>query len=57
MLFDLANDPEERIDLVNTQPERAQALQDMFDAWDHSMPAHAIWGAPWNRNWDYKKGE
>lgn len=56
MLFNLADDPEERINLVDRNPKKAQELQDLFDEWDHTMPAHEIWGAPWNRNWDFAKG-
>lgn len=56
MLFNLANDPEERVDLIDQYPERAQALQDLFDAWDHTLPTSELWGAPWNRNRDYPNG-
>jgi arylsulfatase A-like enzyme len=56
MLFNLANDPAERVDLIDQYPERAQALQDLFDAWDHTLPTSELWGAPWNRNRDYPNG-
>ena len=32
-LFNLAEDPQERSDLAGEMPEKAQALQDLFDAW------------------------
>jgi len=48
-LFNLADDPEERTDLVNSQPERAQMMQDLFDEWDNQLPDNEWWGGPWNR--------
>jgi arylsulfatase A-like enzyme len=32
-LFSLAQDPQEREDLAVSMPEKAQALQNLFDAW------------------------
>lgn len=57
MLFNLQEDPEERNDLASIFPDRAQYLQNLFDQWDHTLPAHEIWGAPWNRNWNYRVGK
>lgn len=37
-LFHLKEDPEERKDLSFSLPEKAQALQDAFDAWDSQLP-------------------
>ena len=48
-LFNLANDPEEKHDLATSQPERAQRLQDLFDAWDNALPDNEWWGGPSNR--------
>ncbi len=57
MLFDIANDPEERKDLASQMPEQAQTLQDMFDAWDSTMPDNKWWGGPGNRNREYAQGK
>jgi arylsulfatase A-like enzyme len=48
-LFNLAEDPEERNNLVHSQPERAQAMQDQFDQWDNALPDNEWWGGPGNR--------
>ncbi len=48
-LFNLAEDPEERNDLAAAMPEKAQALQDLFDEWDNAMPDNEWWGGPGNR--------
>ena len=56
-LFHLADDPGEFHDLVATHPEKAQALQDLFDAWDSTMPDSVPWGGPGNRNRAYAGGE
>ncbi len=48
-LFNLADDPQERDDLAAKMPEKAQALQDMLDAWDNVMPDNEWWGGPGNR--------
>jgi arylsulfatase A-like enzyme len=56
MLFDLANDPGEYHDLAGKYPEKAQLLQDLFDAWDHNLPDSKCWGGPGNRNRDFARG-
>jgi len=48
-LFNLAVDPEERNDLAQAEPERAQMLQDLFDDWDDALPDSECWGGPGNR--------
>lgn len=48
-LFNLAEDPKERNNLAHSQPERAQALQDLFDEWDNALPDNEWWGGPGNR--------
>ena len=48
-LFNLADDPGEYHDLAQSQPERAQMLQDLFDEWDNTLPDNEWWGGPWNR--------
>ncbi|MBT3192215.1 MAG: sulfatase-like hydrolase/transferase, partial [Verrucomicrobia bacterium] len=55
-LFNLADDPQERNDLAASMPEKAQAMQDMFDAWDSTMPDNAWWGGPINRRRDFAEG-
>ena len=55
-LFDLAKDPGERHDLVNSMPERAQALQDKFDAWDCQSAPHPAKPLT-NRNFKYAQGD
>ena len=49
LLFNLANDPFETTNLMNTYPEKAKALQDDFDAWDSKLPDSPWWGGPINR--------
>ncbi|WP_168442073.1 sulfatase family protein [Pontiella desulfatans] len=48
-LFNLAEDPEERVNLAKSQPERAQILQRLFEEWDNELPDNEWWGGPWNR--------
>jgi len=55
-LFNLADDPQERNDLAAAMPEKAQALQDLFDAWDSTMPDNEWWGGPINRRRDFAEG-
>ena len=55
-LFNLATDPGERQDLVNSMPERAQVLQDKFDAWDSTLAPHPVKPLT-NRNFDYAEGK
>ncbi|MBL7077448.1 MAG: sulfatase-like hydrolase/transferase [Kiritimatiellae bacterium] len=55
-LFNLADDPQERNDLAAAMPEKAQALQDLFDAWDSTMPDNEWWGGPINRRRDFAQG-
>jgi len=49
MLFNLANDPGEFRDVAAQHPAKAQALQELFDQWDDTLPDHVYWGGPWNR--------
>ena len=56
-LFNLADDPGEHRDLAAQNPERAQALQDAFDAWDSTLPNNRSWGGPGNRNRGFAKGQ
>ncbi len=56
-LFNLAEDPGEWKDLAATQPERAQALQDKFDAWDSTLPPNEAPKQPKNRNHGFATGE
>lgn len=56
-LFNLVADPGEWNDLANSQPERAQVLQNMFDKWDSALPDSMAGHAdPVNRNKGFKKG-
>lgn len=55
-LFDLATDPGEHHDLATKHTDRAQRMQDLFDAWDSTMPDSKPWGGPGNRNRGYAKG-
>ncbi len=55
-LFNLANDPGEWRDLAAVAPERAQVLQDMFDAWDSRLPDNQGGRNPRNRNTGYASG-
>jgi arylsulfatase A-like enzyme len=48
-LFNLADDPHERTDLIRQYPEKALELQNRFDAWDSPLPDNAWWGGPANR--------
>lgn len=48
-LFNLAEDPNEEHDLAQSQPERAQQLQDLFDEWDNQLPDNEWWGGAGNR--------
>ena len=57
MLFDLESDPGEHHNIASKHPEKAQELQDLFDAWDHSLPDNKGWGGPGNRNRAYPKGD
>ena len=48
-LFNLADDPNEKTDLISKHPEKAKELQKQFDAWDSKLPDNAWWGGPANR--------
>lgn len=48
-LFNLADDPNERTDLIKQHPEKAAQLQKMFDGWDSKLPDNEWWGGPHNR--------
>ena len=56
-LFNLADDPGEFKDLAEVEPERAQRMQNLFDAWDSKMPDSKPWGGPGNRNRGFADGE
>ena len=57
-LFNLREDRGEWHDLATKQPERAQMLKDLFDAWDSRQPdSMAGHGNPNNRNTNYAKGQ
>jgi arylsulfatase A-like enzyme len=56
-LFDMADDPGEWKDLAGAEPERAQALQDMFDAWDSQLADNQAGKNPANRNAGYASGK
>lgn len=45
-LFDLPEDPGEWSDLAAAHPERAQAMQDLFDAWDSGLAGSQSGRAP-----------
>jgi len=48
-LFNLADDPNERRNLIKEYPEQAAQLQKRFDAWDSKQPDSEWWGGPHNR--------
>lgn len=56
-LFNLADDPGEYKDLAAAEPERAQRMQNLFDAWDSPMPDSKPWGGPGNRNRSFTNGD
>jgi arylsulfatase A-like enzyme len=56
-LFDMVNDPGEWNNLASSQPERAQALKDMFDAWDSALADNQTGKNPKNRNSGYASGQ
>jgi len=56
-LFDMANDPGEWKSLAATHPERAQQLQDAFDAWDSGLADNQAGKNPNNRNSGYATGD
>jgi len=56
-LFNLAEDPGEWKDLSAANPERAQALKDLFDAWDNQLPRNQAPRNPRNRNTGYVSGK
>ena len=51
-LFNLAEDPNEKTNLINKHPEKAKELQKQFDAWDSKLPDNKWWGGPKNRERD-----
>ena len=48
-LFNLADDPNEKVDLILSNPEQAEQLQNKFDEWDSRLPDNEWWGGPSNR--------
>lgn len=56
-LFDLAHDPGEWKNLAAMHPERAQQLQDAFDAWDSGLADNQTGRNPKNRNGGYAAGK
>jgi arylsulfatase A-like enzyme len=55
-LFNLKDDPGEWEDLSGKQPERAQSMQNLFDAWDSRLADNQAGRNPRNRNTDFKTG-
>jgi len=55
--FNLADDSGEWKDVVSNYPERAQAMQDLFDAWDGGLPGNMDGKNPKNRNGGYANGK
>ena len=51
------NDPGEWHDLVNDEPDVAQALKDKFDAWEATLPVNKLSDKPTNRNNDFNNGK
>jgi arylsulfatase A-like enzyme len=56
-LYNLADDPGEWKDLSASEPERAQTLQNRFDAWDSALADNQSGKNPVNRNANYASGE
>ena len=56
-LFNLAQDPGEWRDLSAAEPERAQELKDLFDAWDNQLAPNRAPRNPRNRNTEYGSGK
>lgn len=55
-LFDMANDSGEWNNVAAANPERAQALQDLFDEWDSQLADNQTGKNPKNRNSGFAKG-
>ncbi|MGL6260931.1 sulfatase family protein [Vibrio sp. WXL210] len=56
-LFNMNDDPYEKIDLVNQYPEIAQRLKDQFDSWEASLPVNQLSERPVNRNLGFAEGK
>ena len=56
-LFDMANDSGEWKNLADSQPERTQAMQDLFDEWDSALADNQTGKNPRNRNTGYASGK
>lgn len=56
-LFNMVDDAGEWNDLASAQPERAQTLKNMFDAWDSALPENQSPRQVQNRNYEYAKGK
>lgn len=54
MLVNLANDPGEQTDLTTKEPEKAQALQKLFDQWNATMQPPRWEDQRWNGEDDRK---
>ncbi|MDB6004958.1 MAG: hypothetical protein JWR15_1945 [Prosthecobacter sp.] len=56
MLVNLATDPGEQTDLTAKEPEKAQALQKLFDQWNATMQAPRWEDQRWNGEENRKEG-
>ena len=57
MLVNLATDPGEQTDLTAKEPEKAQALQKLFDQWNATMQAPRWEDQRWNGEESRKEGK
>lgn len=57
MLVNLATDPGEQTDLTAKEPEKAQALQKLFDQWNATMQAPRWEDQRWNGDENRKEGK
>ena len=57
MLVNLATDPGEQTDLSAKEPEKAQALQKLFDQWNATMQAPRWEDERWNGDENRKEGK
>jgi len=55
-LFNMVDDPGEWNSVAVSNPERAQALQDLFDEWDSQLADNQTGKNPKNRNSGFAKG-
>ncbi|MEO0413932.1 MAG: sulfatase-like hydrolase/transferase [Verrucomicrobiota bacterium] len=55
-LFNIKDDPGEWKDRATDLPDRAQAMQNLFDKWDSQLADNQTGKRPKNRNTNYSKG-